>query len=90
MGSGAHSTVYKCRCERLGDNWAVKILEKVLISSKMREAYFREINMLRKLEHPNIISIYEFFQDEERIYIITPLCKGPELFNEINRRKKLG
>jgi len=30
-----------------------------------------EINILRDLDHPNIVKMYEFFQDEKRYYIIT-------------------
>lgn len=44
--------------------------------------------MLKHLDHPNIVRIYEYFEDEERIYIIMELCRGKELFSVINDKKK--
>jgi len=49
---------------------------------------FNEINILRELDHPNIIKMYEFFEDEKRYYIVTEICKGGELFDEIIARGK--
>ena len=45
-----------------------------------------EIESLKNLEHPNIIKIYEFYEDAESYYIITDICSGGELFHEIQRR----
>jgi calcium-dependent protein kinase len=50
---------------------------------------FNEINNLKDLDHPNIIKMYEFFEDPKRYYIVTEICKGGELFDEIATRKKL-
>ena len=48
------------------------------------EKSFRyEINILKKLDHPNIIKLYEIFEDSNRYYLVTELCKGGELFDEI-------
>lgn len=47
---------------------------------------FNEINNLKDLDHPNIIKINEFFEDEKRYYIVTEICKGGELFDEIVER----
>lgn len=42
-----------------------------------------EINILKTLDHPNIIKLFEIFEDQHRYYLITELCKGGELFDEI-------
>lgn len=49
---------------------------------------FNEINILRLLDHPNIVKMFEFFEDEKRYYIVTEICKGGELFDEIISRGK--
>ena len=49
-----------------------------------------EINLLRELDHPNIIKMYEYFQDNDKIYIITEICSGGELYEKINKRKGKG
>ena len=43
----------------------------------------KEINILKSLDHPNIIKVYEFFKTEKYIYIIEELCTGGELFDKI-------
>jgi len=42
-----------------------------------------EINVLKKLDHPNIIKLFEFFQDAKRFFLVTELCNGGELFDKI-------
>lgn len=44
--------------------------------------------MLKKLDHPNIIKLYEFYEDEKRCYLVTELCTGGELYDEIAYRNK--
>ena len=43
----------------------------------------KEINILKNLDHPNIIKVYEFFKTDKYIYIINELCTGGELFDKI-------
>ena len=47
-----------------------------------------EITTLRGLDHPNIVKIYEYFEDEKRFYIVTDHIEGGELFDEIIDRGK--
>lgn len=42
-----------------------------------------EINILKKVDHPNMFKLYEIFEDSDRYYLVTELCKGGELFDEI-------
>jgi len=44
---------------------------------------FNEINILKEIDHPNIVKMYEFFEDEKRYYLVTEICKGGELFDEV-------
>lgn len=48
-----------------------------------------EINNIKILDHPNILKMYEFFEDENRFYIVTELCSGGDLYSEINNKGKL-
>ena len=43
----------------------------------------KEINILKDLDHPNILKVYEFYSSEKYIYIINELCTGGELFDKI-------
>ena len=43
--------------------------------------------MLKDLDNPYIIKVYEFYEDSEKIYIVMQYCKGGDLCTEINKRK---
>ena len=45
-----------------------------------------EINILKGLDHPNILKIYEAYKDSKNFYIVTELLKGGELFDMIVQR----
>lgn len=51
---------------------------------KVRLKY--EIDILKNLDHPNIVRLYEVFEDQRNIYLVTELCTGGELFDEILNR----
>ena len=59
---------------------------KEILKSKVADLYnFRnEINILSKVDHPNIIRIYEIFEDSRYISIIMEYCTGGDLFQKIN------
>jgi len=40
---------------------------------------------MRDLDHPNIIKLYEYFRDDESVYLITDLCKGGEVYERIKQ-----
>jgi calcium-dependent protein kinase len=40
------------------------------------------------LTHPNILRLYEVFEDKHKIYLVTEYCDGGELFDEIVKREK--
>jgi len=48
-----------------------------------------EINVLKELDHPNIVKIFEYLEDKANYYIVTEICKGGELFDEVIKRKHL-
>ena len=69
---------------------AVKILNKGHLSAKDRNRFLYEISLLKELDHPNIVKVFEYFVDVEKIYIVMELCSGGELYEEINKRKGKG
>ena len=62
---------------------AVKLIRKDIMTAEEEIAFKEEIDILSKLDHPNILKLYEVFTDDKRYYIVTELCKGGELFDEI-------
>jgi len=46
----------------------------------------REIQIMKKLSHPNILKLYEVYEDDEQFYLVMELVKGKELFDKIVER----
>jgi len=88
LGSGAFGEVRVCVHRESGAQRAVKVLRKSHMDDDEKKMLFNEINNLKDLDHPNILKMYEFFEDEKRYYIVTDICKGGELFDEIVARGK--
>ena len=88
LGSGAFGEVRVCVQRESGAQRAVKVLRKSHMDEDEKKMLFNEINNLKDLDHPNILKMYEFFEDEKRYYIVTDICKGGELFDEIVNRGK--
>ena len=59
---------------------------KDLIKNKI-QIVKRELEILKKLDHPNIVKFYETYQDEKYLYFVMEYCSGGELFNQIIKRK---
>lgn len=88
LGSGAFGEVRLCLHKETQTQRAVKVLRKNLLDEKEMEMLKNEIAILQDMDHPNIVKMYEFLEDEKRIYIVTEICKGGELFDEILSRSK--
>jgi calcium-dependent protein kinase len=67
---------------------AVKVLRKSGMDQDEKRMLFNEINILKEIDHPNVVRMYEFFEDDKRFYLIQEICKGGELFDEIIARGK--
>jgi calcium-dependent protein kinase len=46
-----------------------------------------EISIIKELDHPNILKVYEAYEDHDSIFIVTELIHGGELFDEISKRQ---
>ena len=62
---------------------AMKIIQCKSSTENHSSAINKEINILKDLDHPNILKVYEFYSSEKYIYIINELCTGGELFDKI-------
>ncbi|CAG9330886.1 unnamed protein product [Blepharisma stoltei] len=84
IGEGAFSNVRKIKNRETHEKRAVKTVHKKKIRNESeREMIYNEVNLLSKLDHPNILKIYEFYHDDKNYYIITEFCSGGELFEKI-------
>ena len=53
------------------------------------QSIINEVTALKNLDHPNIIKLYEVYEDEDWIYLVQEFCEGGELFDYIANRDHL-
>ena len=49
----------------------------------------KEIKILKRIKHPNIVQLYEIVENETEIYLIMEYCSGGELFDYIVSKQRL-
>ena len=90
IGKGTFSIVKLGINKKTQEKVAIKILKKKKIIRKEDiERIEREINILKKLDHINVIKIYKINEDEEKYYIVMEFCENGELFHYIVERQRL-
>ena len=84
LGKGGFGSVYKVQSYKTSKICAMKVVRIQCIKFQDDEQKFlKEIEVLCKLEHPNIIKIYEYFMDDVNYYLITEYVSGGELYEFI-------
>lgn len=83
LGRGAFGVVRKCIHLITNQPRAIKMIFKGKCNKPQNKKIFNEINILKNLNHPNIVTIYEYFQDDVYIYIVMELVQGVELLEKI-------
>ena len=86
IGNGSFGSVYEAKNTIFGNTVAMKVIKKDKENELDEQEIRNEIDILRKLSHPNIVKIYEFYISENHYYIITEYCKEGELFSYIKNK----
>jgi calcium-dependent protein kinase len=83
LGSGAFGEVWLVHHKDLDRDFAMKIIKKRKNKSHDEKEILNEIEILKKLDHPKILKVVDFYSTLKKYYIITEYCYEGELFNEI-------
>eukprot|EP01102_Stenamoeba_stenopodia_P004597 TRINITY_DN148_c0_g1_i1.p1 TRINITY_DN148_c0_g1~~TRINITY_DN148_c0_g1_i1.p1 ORF type:complete len:607 (+),score=150.23 TRINITY_DN148_c0_g1_i1:330-2150(+) len=92
LGSGAYSIVYEAKNKKTGDVVAVKCIDLAILEAEATPGVDpllplkREIKIMKKVAHENVIRLFEVFVDEEKFYMVMELMPGEELFQRIERK----
>ncbi|CAH0476674.1 unnamed protein product [Peronospora belbahrii] len=84
LGHGHYGTVRVGVSKATGEKVAIKTIPKAKVSRP--ETMRREINILKTLDHPNIIKLYNVCESNRHLHLVTELCTGGELFDRIIAR----
>eukprot|EP00073_Rattus_norvegicus_P043837 XP_017445911.1 PREDICTED: sperm motility kinase Y-like isoform X1 [Rattus norvegicus] len=80
IGQGGNAKVLLAHHRLTGTPVAVKVLRK---DKQWFQPAMMEANIMRKINHPNIVSLIQVIEKETRIYLIMELVEGQELYQYI-------
>ena len=84
LGEGSFASVYKVQNKYTDTICAMKVINKTFTCTVEDENdILNEINILRSMDHPGILKIFEFYSSKQNYSIVTELCPGGELFQQI-------
>jgi len=81
IGQGSYGSVTRGTNKATGAVRAIKTISKSQV--KNIDRFRQEISIMKELDHPNIIKLFETFEDNRNIYLVMELCTGGELFDRI-------
>jgi len=82
LGAGSFGSVSRAVVKATGATRAVKAIS----TDRMKEhigVIKREIDIAREVDHPNLIKLYEIFEDDVHIYLVMELCTGGHLLDRV-------
>ena len=86
LGRGSQGVVYLASDPRLERNVAIKTLhKKFLLKGDNQERLLREAKTVSKLQHPNIIPLYEVGQDRDQLFLVFEYVDGISLKEQIRK-----
>ena len=86
IGSGYFAQVRLAESkESPGNFYAIKVIDKNKLKGK-EESLKDEICICHRLRHPNIVEVYEVYEDPTKVYLVMELESGGELFDYIEER----
>lgn len=84
LGHGSFAKVYHARNIKTNENVAIKVIDKEkILKGGLIEHIKREISILRRVRHPNIVQLHEVMATKTKIFFIMEYVKGGELFGKV-------
>ena len=90
LGNRIYSSVYIVSNKLTGENRVMKIIDKSKIYTEESEKKIaNELSILQKMDHPNILKIFEFYTTPKTYNLIIELCTGGKIFEELTEKGTL-
>ncbi|XP_073461519.1 serine/threonine-protein kinase MARK2 isoform X5 [Aquarana catesbeiana] len=81
IGKGNFAKVKLARHVLTGKEVAVKIIDKTQLNSSSLQKLFREVRIMKVLNHPNIVKLFEVIETDKTLYLIMEYASGGEVFD---------
>jgi len=88
LGQGLTGRVVAITHKKTGARRALKNIDLSKVNPKYVERLRGEIEILKQLDHPNVVKLYETYEYDGQIYMVLELCHGGELYQRLKDRKE--
>ena len=83
IGRGSFALVKRAKNRQTSVKYAVKVLSKKKMTEEDIIGMQTEIEILKSLDHPNVVKLIDVYEDERHICLVMELMEGGELFDQI-------
>ncbi|KAK9696848.1 hypothetical protein RND81_08G001000 [Saponaria officinalis] len=84
LGHGTFAKVYHAKNVKTNESVAIKVLDKEkILKGGLMTHIKREISILRRVRHPNIVQLFEVMATKSKIFFVMEYVRGGELFNKV-------
>ncbi len=83
LGEGGFATVRKAVHRTTNHSFAIKTIDLCNVGPEQRHLLREEVEIMKMLDHPNVIKLYETFEEEDKLHLILERCDGGDLFDFI-------
>jgi ABC-type transport system substrate-binding protein len=90
LGRGGMGVVYRARDPLLNRDVAVKLIPPSLLSTDSEHRFQREAQLVAQMDHPAIVSIFDFGRHQGSLYFLMPLVQGANLRAFLHQGSVLG
>ncbi|HMA42088.1 MAG TPA: serine/threonine-protein kinase [Gemmatimonadales bacterium] len=87
IGRGGYSVLYLAHDRRVGSDVAIKLLVPPPVAARLaRERLRREVQAVRRLSHPNVVTVYDVVDDGPWTFVVLEYVAGPDLAVRVRQR----
>ncbi|UMM37249.1 hypothetical protein L5515_009070 [Caenorhabditis briggsae] len=81
IGKGNFAKVKLAKHVITGHEVAIKIIDKTALNPSSLQKLFREVKIMKQLDHPNIVKLYQVMETEQTLYLVLEYASGGEVFD---------
>ncbi|XP_010833966.1 PREDICTED: serine/threonine-protein kinase Nek5-like isoform X4 [Bison bison bison] len=87
IGEGAFGKAYLAQRKSDSEHCVIKEINFEKMPIQEKEASKKEVILLAKMKHPNIVTFFNSFQENNRLFIVMEYCDGGDLMKRIRRQR---
>ncbi|KAM6985796.1 serine/threonine-protein kinase SIK1 [Aplochiton taeniatus] len=89
LGKGNFAVVKLARHKVTKTQVAIKIIDKTRLNSSNLEKIYREVQIMKLLNHPHIIKLYQVMETKDMLYIVTEYAQNGEMFDHLTSNGRM-